>query len=103
MAVIKIAIPEGLDFADLKLRRVPETGEVEFDWDPIERICEASGVEIEIFRDSDEGNVAGLITQWYAEHRARGGNPDPVQEDIIAETMVEDSIGGGVSHEPGRA
>lgn len=62
---------------------------MEFDWAPIEAICVASGLDIALFRDQHEDNVAGLIAAWYAMHRQRGGASDPVQEEIIAEALSE--------------
>jgi hypothetical protein len=97
-----IAIPDGVKFADLKLQRDPD-GAVSFDWAPIERICAASNLPIELLREGPEDNVAGLITRWYAAHREGGGEPDPVQEDLIAETLAEDAAGQPYSHQPGRA
>jgi hypothetical protein len=95
----KIVIPTNVTFSDLKLARDPVTGGVRFSWEPIERICAASGIDISAFRDSHEDNVAGLITQWYEEHLRRGGARDPVQDDLIAEALAE----GDVSYKPGRA
>lgn len=88
LRALPITIPEGLEFSDLRLSRTA-TGEVSFDWAPIEAICEASGVDIALFRHQHEDNVAGLIHQWYAAHLARGGEPDPVQEEIIGEAISE--------------
>lgn len=98
---VTLQIPEGLDFADLKLAREPD-GSVSFDWGVIERIAEASGIDAESITRIPEDFVAGLIAGWYNEHRARGGAPDPVQEDLMREVAYEDARGGGVSHEPGR-
>jgi hypothetical protein len=102
MKSLTIIIPDDLEFSALQLARDPD-GMVSFDWTPIARICEASGVDVAIFRDSPEDNVAGLIMAWYVEHRQRGGTPDPVQEDLIAEARIEDERGAGLSHAPGRA
>lgn len=102
-ALVRLVIPDGVDFSDLKLTRDPDTGDVSFDWTPIERICEASGIDADVFRSDPEDNVSGLIVRWYTEHRAAGGAHDPVAADIIAETMLEDEHGGGFSHPPGRA
>jgi len=99
----RVKIPDNLDFADLKLSRDSVTGDIEFDWTPIERICEESGLDVAIFRDAAEDNVASLLTAWYAEHLARGGAPDPVQEDLLAEVRAEDAHGAGLSYPPGRA
>lgn len=98
----RMEIPDDVDFADLKLARDPD-GAVSFDWSVIERICAVSGVPIEPLRNGPEDNVAGLIVNWYAAHRANGGNPDPVAEDLLAEVRAEDAVGQQTSHAPGRA
>jgi hypothetical protein len=97
-----VSIPDGLDFSALRLARDPD-GHVSFDWTPVERICAESGIDVAIFRDAPEDNVAGLIAAWYAEHLRRGGSRDPVQDDLIAETLAEERIGQSVSLPPGRA
>lgn len=98
----RITIPDGITFADLRLTRDTQTGEIEFDWAPIEAICAASGLDIELLRASED-NRAALLTSWYFEHRAHGGAPDPVQEDLLAEVVAEDARGHGQSYPPGRA
>jgi hypothetical protein len=47
---LKILIPDDVDFADLKLTRDPVTHDVEFDWRPIERICDANNVDPSLFK-----------------------------------------------------
>ncbi len=98
----KVAIPDDLDFSDLRLARDPDGG-VSFDWAVIERICEASGLPVEMFRDAHEDNVSGLIVGWYQAHRQQGGESDPVAEDLIAEVVAEEKAGQTVSYQPGRA
>lgn len=98
----RVAIPEGLEFADLRLSREAD-GSVSFDWGVIERICAASGLPVEMLRDGPEDNVVGLIIGWYEAHRQRGGAPDPVVEDLEAERIAEDTAGQHISHAPGRA
>lgn len=98
----KISIPDDVNFADLRLVRKPD-GAVGFDWAPIERICAASGVPIDLLRDGPEDNVAALIVGWYAAHRQAGGDVDLVAEDLLAEVRAEDAAGQSVSHVPGRA
>ncbi|HWO99191.1 MAG TPA: hypothetical protein VNL74_00985 [Methylococcus sp.] len=100
---IQISIPEGLDFQALDLARDPGTGGITFRLDAIKRICAASEIDPALLLESHEDNVAGLIVAWYTEHRARGGDPDPVAEDLIREALAEDLLGGGISHQPGRA
>jgi len=99
---LKIVIPEDLDFADLDLRYSTD-GSVTFRWDVIERICVASGIPVETFKESHEDNVAGLLVSWYAEHREKGGVRDLVAEDLIAEVAAEIKAGQGAGVKPGRA
>lgn len=98
----KISVPEGVDFADLRLARNAD-GAVSFDWTSIERICAASGVDLVVLRDGPEDNVAGLIAAWYIAHRKRGGAADAAAEDLLAEIAAEDAAGQQISHKPGRA
>ncbi len=91
---MRVVIPEGLDFAALKLSRDPVTLDVEFDWAPIEAICDASGIDVAVFAEQDENNAAGLIHAWYIEHLERGGAPDAVQEMLLAEVQAEEAAGG---------
>lgn len=97
-----ISIPDDVRFSDLHLGREPD-GSVSFDWAVIERICQASGVPVALFRDAPEDHVCGLIVGWYQAHRQRGGASDAVADDLIAEAMTEDAAGQTVSHKPGRA
>jgi len=98
-----VIIPDGLEFSALKLSRDPETGAVDFDTTPIMAICAASGLDARLFTDSPEDNAAGLVSAWYGEHVARGGQRDAVMDELIAEADAEDKRGGGFSHAPGRA
>jgi len=97
-----VIIPDDVDFADLRLGRDAD-GMVTFDWQPLSRICEASGLAWELLRDGPEDNVSGLMVAWYNAHRADGGDPDAVAEDLIAEVRAEDAAGQWYSFEPGRA
>jgi len=95
-------IPSGLQFADLNLARESD-GSVSFDQTVIDRICAASGIAPELLTNGPEDNAASLIVGWYSAHLAAGGARDPVADDLIAETRVEDERGGGISYAPGRA
>lgn len=69
----------------------------------IERVCAASGIDPTFFTSHDEGRLGALIIGWYRMHRAAGGAPDAVAEDLIAEARAEDNHGAGISYPPGRA
>lgn len=87
--VIGIAIPRGVTFADLELVRNPLILEVKFSWAPIEAICQENGLDPTIFQDDCELNLAFLLNGWYAAHRASGGAPDLVAEQLLAESEAE--------------
>lgn len=95
-------IPPDVQFSALQLHRAPN-GDVSFNWAPIERICRASNVPIEAFRDSPEDKVAVLLTLWYRAHLEAGGASNGVQEDLIAEAVAEEAASQPCSHAPGRA
>lgn len=99
--ITRLSVPVGVDFADLRLAR-DASGTVSFAWEPLEQICRASGIGIDVVRASSD-NAAALIAAWYAAHRQNGGAADQVQEQLIAEVMAEDAHGSGLSHKPGRA
>lgn len=92
---ITICIPDNIEFSDLKLNRDMD-GHTSFNWQPIDAICTASGVNPTVFRDMPEDNVAGLIIQWYAIHLQHGGQRDSVADQLLAEAAMEDAptVGG---------
>lgn len=94
---MRLTIPDGVDFSDLRLTR-SASGDVDFDTAPLERICQANGIALQT-----DDDAAALMTAWYRAHRAAGGAPDPVADDLIAEAEAEDRLGGGFSHQPGSA
>lgn len=98
----QINIPAELDFADLKLARDAD-GHLSFDASIVARIAAASGLRDDWVLGQPEDVLAEVLARWYRAHRAAGGAPDPVQEDLIAETRLEDARGGGLSYPPGRA
>jgi hypothetical protein len=91
---MKIPTPENHRFSLLELVQNSSTdGNIEFDWSLIEDICAASGMDMEEFLDTREHEASALIHQWYAEHRGRGGAPDPVMEDILTAAEIEEALG----------
>jgi hypothetical protein len=90
---ISIIIPGSVKFSDLDLSRDPITGEIAFSWEPIEIICQHSGIDSDLFRHQTEDNVAELITRWYAAHIDGGGARDPIADQLIDEVLFEDLLG----------
>ena len=89
---ISIIIPGSVKFSDLDLSRDPITGEIAFSWEPIEIICQHSGIDSDLFRHQTEDNVAELITRWYAAHIDGGGARDPIADQLIDEVLFEDLL-----------
>jgi hypothetical protein len=85
------------------LSRNAKDGQVHFELAPIEAICEASDLDFGEIVEGPRPLVGLLITAWYAAHLERGGPPDPVQEELMAETRLELEHGGGFSYPPGHA
>lgn len=100
---VTLVIPDSVTFDQLQLSRCHATGDLEFSWEPIEAICEASGLSVDNFRNAPEDNTASLISALYQQHLAAGGAPHPVMVDLLGEIAAEDAFGGGLSHAPGRA
>ena len=47
MRQLHVTIPDGVDFADLRLSRDADDGQVRFKMAPIEAICEASALDLD--------------------------------------------------------
>lgn len=86
-----LVIPPDLDFAALELALDPESGDLSFNWEPLEVICAASGLDLDALLDESEDNLSELISAWYEAQLAAGGAPDPVQEQLLQE--IEDDPG----------
>ena len=92
MQKLKLNIPDGLDFSDLHLT-CNSDGTLEFDTEPVLKICRASGINTDVFLESPEENVMAMIMAWYAMHRKLDGAPDPVAENMLGEVAAEDATG----------
>lgn len=84
-----LVIPEDLTFAMLELARDRRTGDLSFNWEPIERICAASDLDLDTLLAESGENLSELILAWYEAHLAAGGPPDPVQESLLQEVEAE--------------
>ena len=76
--------PAGTKFKHLKLGR-NSTGDITFEWEPIETICYFNSIDPAVFHDGNEENIFWLLNYLYSEHRERWGAKDPVMERLIEE------------------
>ena len=79
---VKIKIPDGLDFDDLKVMR-DKDGEVCCDGRILEVICQTSGLEISHFSEGPPENLWSFIEAWYLAHRRKGGPSNSVVEEML--------------------
>lgn len=98
----RIQVPSNVDFADLELRR-NQDGSVSFKWEPIEAICEASGVSSDLFRLGGAEDIACLFVVWYVAHLARGGAKDAVQEELLSDARTAHWGSQQYTFKPGHA
>lgn len=89
MQKIFLIIPDNVGFSDLKLSLAPD-GSLEFDTEPLNKICSASGIDASNLEDEQ---VMVLILKWYAMHIKAGGAADAVAEDMLGEVCAEDATG----------
>jgi len=82
---IPLHIPPELDFAALALARDSVTGDITFEWAPLEQICAANALDPSMLEEEDSDIVSELIVAWYEAHLAAGGAPDPIQEGLLLE------------------
>ena len=81
---LRIVLPEHVHVSDVCLE-IGDDGEVRMDATPVRTICEASGLDPEMFlREGAEMDLARFVQGWYAAHLARGGRPNPVLEELHA-------------------
>ena len=98
----KMVIPAGLAFADLQLERELVTKRLLYRPGPLAELFRANALEPLL---NDEDVVSWLIAEFYLLHRANGGEPDRVADEVLAEVaaaMVSDipslQPGGGREH-----
>lgn len=78
---VQIEVPEDLTFHALALHRDQRTGDIAYNVGAIERLCAHNRLDLNLFGDEDA--LAQLIGAWYSAHRANGGEPDPVCEELL--------------------
>jgi len=85
--VSSLVVPDSVEFADLNLRVNGEG--LDFDWAPIERVCEASGLPTKALQSVPSSTILEVIRAWYIAHRRNGGPPDVAAESMVNVWNVE--------------
>lgn len=102
MTLLRITIPPDVSFNDLYLS-LSADGHVHFNLDVLRRVCEASGLSMDVFMEAPEERLGDLLVCWYDAHIRRGGEPDPIAEHLNAEMRAQASAGQPWSYAAGRA
>ena len=76
---LQIKLPQGRNFADLKLRRCDDEA-IDMDMDLIQAVCNLNGWDFEKVRTNPGPVISTILSVWYKTHLAEGGAPDAVME-----------------------
>jgi hypothetical protein len=83
----KLLIPDGHVFADLALRRDPDTKRPRFKTSVFAALCKVNGFgSAPTIADSDM--AVWIILEWYREHLAAGGKPEPIAERMLKKVEI---------------
>ena len=76
---LTLKLPQGYAFTDLKVRRCDDDA-IDLDMDIVKLICQLNGLDFEKACANPGPLVSTILTVWYKNHLAQGGEPDPLME-----------------------
>ena len=85
---LKLKLPEGAVFEDLKLRRCAQDA-IDLDMDLVERICKLNEWDFAKVQENPGPVVSTILSVWYKTHLAAGGTPDAVMESLRAPAPLQ--------------
>ena len=80
-SLLTLKLPEGYIFSDLKMRRC-EADAIDLDMDLVKVICHLNGLDFEKVCQNPGPVVTTILTVWYKNHLAGGGQPDALMEEL---------------------
>jgi len=80
-SLLTLKLPEGYSFADLKIRRC-ESDAIDLDMDLVKLVCNINGLDFAKVLQDPGPVVTSILTVWYKNHLATGGQPDPLMEEL---------------------
>ncbi|MDP2780913.1 hypothetical protein, partial [Devosia sp.] len=78
-----LKLPEGYTFTDLKIRRCDDDA-IDLDMDIVKQICKINGLDFAKVCQNPGPVVTSILTIWYKNHLAEGGQPDGLMEALKA-------------------
>ena len=79
--LLTLKLPEGYNFADLKLRRFAADA-IDLDMDLFKLVCTLNGMDFDRVLQNPGPVVTSVLAVWYKRHLADGGAPDALMEDL---------------------
>ena len=83
-SLLTLKLPEGYTFADLKIRRCADDA-IDLDMDLVKLVCTINGLDFDKVCQDPGPVVTSILTVWYKNHIAEGGQPDPLMEELKAQ------------------
>ena len=80
-SLLTLKLPEGYAFADLKLKRCADDA-IDLDMDLVKLICHINGLDFAKVCQTPGPVVTSILTVWYKNHLAQGGQPDALMEQL---------------------
>ena len=80
-SLLTFKLPEGYTFVDLKIRRC-ESDAIDLDMDLVKLVCHINGLDFARVLQDPGPVVTSILTVWYKNHLASGGQPDPLMEEL---------------------
>lgn len=84
-----LTIPYGLKFEHLKLARDRQSGQLVFDRDAINAVCDANGLDSEAFLAMPQVKLAAILAAWYAAACYAGAPCDLAVEQLLTDIADE--------------
>jgi hypothetical protein len=79
--LLTLKLPEGYSFQDLKLRRCADDA-IDLDMNLMRLICKLNGLDFGKVCENPGPLVSTILTTWYKNHLAEGGEPDALMEEL---------------------
>jgi len=80
-SLLTLKLPDGYSFSDLKIRRC-EADAIDLDMGLVKVICKLNGLDFGKVCQNPGPVVTTILTVWYKNHLAEGGEPDALMEEL---------------------
>lgn len=85
-SLLTLKLPQGYSFADLKLRRCDDDA-IDLDMNLVRLVCRINDLDFDKVRQNPGPVVSAILSVWYKNHLAAGGDPDPLMEQLKSPSL----------------